>query len=847
MMHRQFCSKYVLLAHKSRQLLFLLLLVGCTAEPRLQAQSLNTLYRFSVPSNSFINQDGANSYSDLVLSGGTLYGTTKIGGANAVGTVFAINTDGTGFTNLYNFLGGSAGASPAAGLVLLDGALYGTTTSGGSGAVGAVFKLNTNGSGYTVLHSFSTQALNNFAYTNTDGTSPNAPLIVLGNTLYGITSAGGWFGFGSIFRVNLDGSGFTNLYNFTGGNDGANPVGRLLLIGNTLYGGASSAGQHNFGCLFSLNTDGTGFKSIYAFSSLMSNGSVGTNSDGAYPAGGLIFSGNTIYGTTDAGGLQGIGTVFKVDTNGLNFSVISSSAAYPNGDLVLSGSVLYGSASGIGNAGAIFSVNVNGSNYTNLYSFTGGTDGLYPNSLILSAKTLYGTTQQGGNVGPPPLLQGGFGTVFSYTLGASPLVITTTSLPSGNAGINYNQTLNASGGQPPYAWTNISGTLPTGLSLTSGGVLFGTPTGGGTFNFTVQVSDSVLATATQVLSLQIIVPDTTRPTLQITNLSAGQRWSNAVFTIQGNASDNVQVSNVWVQLNGGSWFGATSANLWTNWSATLNLAAGTNTVAAFAVDTSGNLSTTNQVSFDFVVTNQLSVRTLGLGTISPNYSNAWLEVGRTYSITSTPAANFTAINWVASTNWAVGVTNSGSVLQFIMASNLTLQATFFDLLKPTNTITAPTAGQHLTNALATVLGTTKDNWLISGVYCQLNNGGWNLSSTTNGWTNWTARLRLTVGTNTIKAFAVDGSGNFSTTNSVNVVSSNTFKLQLVFTNTTPLKTNGLNFQLQLSTGLNGQIQYSTNLQNWLLLTNFVGTNASLNFRDAAATNSARRYYRAVIP
>jgi hypothetical protein len=94
---------------------------------------------------------------------------------------------------------------------------------------------------------------------------------------------------------------------------------------------------------------------------------------------------------------------------------------------------------------------------------------------------------------------------------------------------------------------------------------------------------------------------------------------------------------------------------------------------------------------------------------------------------------------------------------------------------------------------------------------------------------------------------MDLGGNLSTTTSVSVISSNTFQLDLAFTNAAPLKTNGLFFSLQLSSHLNGHIQVSSNLMGWTTLTNFVGTNNQLNFRDPAATSSGRRYYRAVIP
>jgi hypothetical protein len=170
-----------------------------------------------------------------------------------------------------------------------------------------------------------------------------------------------------------------------------------------------------------------------------------------------------------------------------------------------------------------------------------------------------------------------------------------------------------------------------------------------------------------------------------------------------------------------------------------------------------------------------------------------------------------------------------------------------DAGRPTINITAPTSGQLMTNALATVVGTASDNSGVANVWYQLNNAAWNAPATANGWTNWTTTVELISGTNTVKAYAKNLGGNFSTTNSVSFVSSNTFKLQLTLTNSVPLKTNGLVFSLQLSTGLNGHIQVSSNLTSWTTLTNFVGTNSTVTFRDAAATNSPRRFYRAVVP
>jgi hypothetical protein len=158
----------------------------------------------------------------------------------------------------------------------------------------------------------------------------------------------------------------------------------------------------------------------------------------------------------------------------------------------------------------------------------------------------------------------------------------------------------------------------------------------------------------------------------------------------------------------------------------------------------------------------------------------------------------------------------------------------------------------MTNALATVVGTAGDNWKVSAVWYQLTNkvlssGTWNLATTANNYTNWSTIVTLAAGTNTVKAYAVDLGGNYSTTSSVSVLSSNTFKLQLNFALNQPLTSTGLNFTLQISSNLNGHLQVSTNLFNWATFTNFVGTNTTINFRDPAATNSKSRFYRAVIP
>jgi hypothetical protein len=91
-----------------------------------------------------------------------------------------------------------------------------------------------------------------------------------------------------------------------------------------------------------------------------------------------------------------------------------------------------------------------------------------------------------------------------YTSGGG-VTITTTGLPNGSQVQAYSATLAATGGTPPYTWTILSGSLPPGLTLSSSGVISGTPTGAGTYSFTVKVTDSASGSATANLSIVVAV------------------------------------------------------------------------------------------------------------------------------------------------------------------------------------------------------------------------------------------------------------------------------------------------------------------------------------------------------
>src|SRR5665213_3056576 len=345
--------------------LFLLpaLIAGLNLIPagRVTAQTFTTLYNFI--------HGGMQPTGSLILSGGTLYGTASRGGSSGGGTVFAVNIFGGGFATLHNFNinNPSEGANPQAGLILSGNTLYGTTVRSFNLGFGTVFAVNTDGTGFATLYNFTD---------NLDGASPAGGLILSGSTLYGTAGAGGSSGNGTVFSINTNGTSLTTLYSFTASStnssgsytnsDGASPASNVILSGNTLYGAAGRGGSAGYGTVFAVNTDGTGFTNLHSFMAMSTNSSGNyTNSDGAIPEAGLILSGNTLYGTADIGGSSGNGTVFAVNTDGTGFTNLYSSTdgsdgAYPYAGLILSGNTLYGTAfrGGSSGNGTVFSLSL---------------------------------------------------------------------------------------------------------------------------------------------------------------------------------------------------------------------------------------------------------------------------------------------------------------------------------------------------------------------------------------------------------------------------------------------------------------------------------------------------------
>ena len=365
----------------------------------------------------------------LVAPDGTLYGTTYRGGSSNLGTLFRVNADGSDFVVLKNFTGDD-GAGPMGNLVLSGTTLYGTTVLGGSDNWGTIFRVETDGSGFVVMKHFPANA--------TNGLNPNAGLALSGATLYGTSYFGGGNGphggDGVIFKVNTDGSSFTTLKKLFWITDGALPVSGLVMSGTTMYGTTSQGGSGDYGTVFKMNTDGSNYTVLKAF-----DGSLGAN-----PRGTLVLAGTTLYGTMDQGG----GAVFRIDADGSNYAVLKAFGG--NGGtnyiagLLWSGSTLFGTTMYLGssNRGTVFQLNADGTGFGVLKEFA-GSDGANPSpsasaGLVKSGNTLYGTTYSGGasNLGvvfglslPPPVITKSpasqtveQGTTISFTSVASSIV-----------------------------------------------------------------------------------------------------------------------------------------------------------------------------------------------------------------------------------------------------------------------------------------------------------------------------------------------------------------------------------------------------------------------------------------
>jgi uncharacterized repeat protein (TIGR03803 family) len=448
----------------------------------------STLYSFTG------GNDGANPTTLIQDLRGNLYGMTTAGGADSSGVVFKIDTAGNEST-LYTFTGGNDGGDPAQAVALdLAGNFYGATYGGGAAGDGVVFELDKSGN-QTVLYSFTG---------GTDGAGPNGVTRDLFGNLYGTAFAGGdSSGSGVVFKIDPTGHE-TVLYTFTGGNDGASPNAVSLDLFGNIYGATGSGGAAGLGVAFKVDKSGhetvlhtferglggdqpdlsgvvlDWFGNIYGTVAFGGSGGMGVvykldphgnesvlytfpgplDGDGAYNNGVFVGQDGALYGSTDYGGREGHGVVYRLDGNGnedvlYSFSLLTFAGfGQGTGGVVrdsagnLYGTTFVGPASSGYGYGVVYKVDPSGHGKS-LHSFTNGADGGSPyGGVILDSKgNMYGTASGGG--------ADGNGVVFKLD-------------PSGNETVLYTFTGGADGGQPLGA-----------LLRDSAGILYGMTAGGG--------------------------------------------------------------------------------------------------------------------------------------------------------------------------------------------------------------------------------------------------------------------------------------------------------------------------------------------------------------------------------
>ena len=485
--------------------LFLAAMISTEASAQVVVQTLKSL---GTPGLS-----GATPQAPLCMdSDGWLYGTTTGGGSNGIGVVFKIRPDGTSYTVIHSF-NGLAGQSPQGGLLIgSDGILYGTTPGGGSINLGTVFKLNRDGTGFGVLH--------NFAGFGVDGALPQAALLQAGDGwLYGSTQYGGSNNCGTIFKVSTNGLGYSGVHDFSGP-DGQAPYGKLLQgLDGALYGTTYQGGISNLGTIFKINPDGNGHTVLHGFTKTR----VGSPYDGFNPKAGLVQAlDGTLYGTTESGGGSAknqFGTVFKINPDGSGMAIVASftSTGWPYGhnprcELVLSGdgTTLFGTTStSLGGGGIVFIVNTDGSNFNPLHGFdTSGNGGTYPSGGVVqdSEGNLFGVTSQGGSNGvgivfkvvPSPLpTYSEFDMLYSFTPSGGDANYPLGKLVQDSNGIIYGVASaggtngcgalfkinpDGSGYSILKTYSGPDGKSPRAIMLNTDGLLYGTTAGGGISN-----------------------------------------------------------------------------------------------------------------------------------------------------------------------------------------------------------------------------------------------------------------------------------------------------------------------------------------------------------------------------
>lgn len=344
------------------------------------------------PLRSFSWADGGFSDGGLALSAGVLYGANGGGGLSNAGTIFKLGTNGGGFTVLHHFSGGPEGAQPIGRVVVSGETIYGVTyrggTNNGRGEEGTIYRVGTDGSNFSILRRLNSAA--------GDGVMPLSGLVLSGSTLCGVAPNGGASDRGVVFRISTNGTGYQNSHRFTGGSDGSQPEAEMNLIGTTLYG-TTFYSQFGGGgeTLFKLGVDGRGFTVLHTFPVTFSLRSCDRKSR-------LTPVGDAFYGVGYESGASS-SSIYRINTNGSGFQIVGKVPGGLRicGALTWTGAELLGAA-WLGDAGSfdrLFQIKTNGAGYSPIRIFGefGNSEASLPvGDLLLDGTVIFGGALYGG-------------------------------------------------------------------------------------------------------------------------------------------------------------------------------------------------------------------------------------------------------------------------------------------------------------------------------------------------------------------------------------------------------------------------------------------------------------------
>jgi uncharacterized repeat protein (TIGR03803 family) len=314
----------------------------------------------------FIFATGSNPYGNLIqASDGNVYGTTYEGGPSGSCVIFRYNTSTGVYTDVHDFYFVD-GYIPYSGLVEVSGKLYGVTFDGGSPGEGVLYSFDISTDTYTDVHNFDA----------TTGSYPwSVPILCSDGKLYGITTSGGSAGGGVIYSFDPTTNSYTDLYSLTAATDGTSAYGSLFQAADgKLYGMTSAGGGNNHGTIFSMDLGTNTFTKLFGF------GTTG----GYQPMGGFTQGSNgLLYATAYAGGAYNGGAIFSFDLSSNTYMPLhhfngATDGTSPHGDLMFgSNGLLYGTASGGGasNRGTIYNIDPSNNLFQVMSDFSGSANG----------------------------------------------------------------------------------------------------------------------------------------------------------------------------------------------------------------------------------------------------------------------------------------------------------------------------------------------------------------------------------------------------------------------------------------------------------------------------------------